>query len=80
MQDREEGPFPTLHSLREEPVLTQALPSSVAERVTAGSARSRLGSRLSLPDPSLHFSSWHHRSRPELAFDHHHWERERPCS
>lgn len=56
MQGREEGPFSTLPSPREEPLLTQALHSSVAEAsVTAGSAQSRLGYRLSLPDPLTSF-------------------------
>lgn len=73
--------FPTLPSPREEPLLTPAVYSSEAEAsVTASHSQSRLGSRLSLSDPSLHFSSWLLRSRLELAFDHHHWECERSCS
>lgn len=75
------GTFLTLPSPREEPLLTRAVYSSEAEAsVMASSAQSRLGSRLNLSDPSLHFSSWLLRSRPELAFDHHHWECERSCS
>lgn len=55
-------PIPYSPLPREESPLTQAVHSSVAEAsVTASSAQSGLGFRLSLSEPSPHFRSWLHK-------------------
>lgn len=64
------SPFLTLPSPSEEPRLPQT--AQLYGRGLSGSRQCsvQLGHRLSLSVPSPHFSSWLHRSRPELAFDH----------